>query len=225
MGGTVALAVRYADGETVCCTTWTNPLPHTLKSKAVLVDKDEAFMRAFIEENLSVTEMDGVTKMHELIPLAPCGYGLNLIDFKTGNFLTMQGHCHFDSFSDIEATGSVVPERTRNFLDLCEAGCMKLIRLDKLEGRRGYMKTEAMIKDADEAAKIAKIVRDNSRGNFGAATHSGIYYSFEVVGTPMRVIDFEDGRSGLPKLKRKVRALGFEIDSEANKLWKSFYDY
>lgn len=217
MGGSVALAVRYESGETICFAAFTNSLSNDLKRRAVLVDKNEAYMRSLVAEFMAIEDCGE-------IPLAPMGYGINVIDFQRNHFLTMQGHANFKNFSDTEIMGRVAPDRYLNFLHLCDAGHIEMRRMD-LVSKGDPCVTLARVKDAEEGEFISKAINAQFNKYLGDRAGQQTYYDAKIVDTPLAILEYPEKKKGAAAMKRKMKSLGFVIDAEANKLWNDFHEY
>lgn len=211
MGGSVSTAFRFANGDVDCLELWTNPLPRFLKSKNIIVDKNEDMVRDFIKENEEIG--------NDHIPLAPSGYGLNVIDFQKNVFLTMQGHADFNWFSSIEANGKADKDRAENFMALAEAGrieCVRSIFEDNKETERHTL----MIESREQVAQVLDLARQIVDSNpFSVKA----WYNFRIIFEPtMEFREFAETAEGARQFRQKLIDLGFVLDDEANAIWDNF---
>jgi len=228
MGGPVAFATRFSNGDVVCMDVWTNPLPYLIKTKAVLLERNEQVVRNHYQECRGVMELDGVTPMHTDVPLAPLGYGLIVLDFKTRSLMSMQNYTSFDNFSDLEACGLSDREKYESFLAFCDWGMIEMTRRDyALEheeadlGEVIYQKS-AMIENAEEGKKIAEIVKEGLQRRWRGGPRQTTFFRFKIK-LPFEYTVFTEFASrGAKDYRSKLKKLGFELDRPAQKLWREW---
>ena len=211
MGGSVGTAFRFANGEVVCLELWTNILPTFLKSKNIIVDKNEDVVRNFIK--------DEVENESPHISLAPYGYGLIVIDFQKNAFLSMQGYATFNSFSSIEANGKADKDRAENFMALVEAGRIESVR-SIFEDNKETEHHTRMIESREQAEQVLDLARQTVESNpFNIKT----WYNFKIIFEPtMEFHEFEETAEGARKFRQKLIDLDFKLDDEANTSWNDF---
>lgn len=209
MGGSVAIGARYADGEVVCFSGYTNYLTSWLKSARIVVNRDESVVRDFIKEHVSP---------NEIAPLSPMGYGLVFVDFKDGYFLSMQGFTGFESFSDIEASGLVSQDRGRNFKEFALAGRISSVRHDIVPLDNGEITNTAMINGEDDLNAILEIIRNRQSESIYERT---TWFEFDIIFEPtMTLIDFgENGSESSHAFLAKLKEIGIPIDDGTQACW------
>lgn len=85
MGGPIAVAARFNDGETICVEGWTNFLPNMIHNETTL-SGDDSIVKADLLKAASLNVYAGP------IRLAPRGYGIVIIDFVERTIHSMQGY-------------------------------------------------------------------------------------------------------------------------------------
>jgi hypothetical protein len=226
MGGAVAFATRFSNGEVGCMDVWTNPLPYLIKTKQVMLDRDEDAVRTHYKECREVMERDG-TPMHEDAPLAPLGYGLVVLDFKANVLLSMQNYTGFDNFSELEACGHADDDKFESFLAFCEAGQIEMTRIDYDDaGENVISKLSSKIKDAEEGRAIAKLISDMIHKHWHRSDENArrlTWYRFKIVGNQFEQTRFEDHSSlGARQFRTKMKQLGFQFDRPAQRTWREW---
>ena len=212
MGGSVSTAFRFADGKVDCLELWTNPLPRFLKSKNIIVDKNEDMVRDFIKEN------EEIGNAH--IPLAPLEYGLNVIDFQKNVFLTMQGHANFNWFSSLEANGKADKDRAENFMALVEAGRIECVRSIFDDNKETTKETTLMIESREQAEQVLALARQTVDSN---PFRVKAWYNFRIIFEPtMAFQEFAETAEGARQFRQKLIDLGFVLDDKANAIWDNF---
>lgn len=205
MGGSVGTAFRFANGEVACLELWTNVLPAFLKSKNIIVDKNEDVVRNFIKDEVENENLD--------IPLAPFDYGLIVIDFQKNVFLTMQGYATFNSFSSVDATG------TKNLMELAEAGRIECVR-SIYEGTKKIDHHAIMIESREQAKQAIDLARQTVESNPFSIKN---WYNFNIIFEPtMEFHEFQETADGAKKFRQKLIDLDFKLDDEANTSWDDF---
>jgi hypothetical protein len=209
MGGQIAVAFRFADASVECYEVWTNPMPVWLKSREVIVDKDESYVRAYINECVAAGD--------PVIPLAPSGYGLVVIDFLKGQFMSMQGYTSFDTISNIEASGLINSEKNGNYLKLAEA--RRVIAIRREIKNRSFTGEEhrLLIPDLQTARAMMGLAALSAR-SFGDEDYEMV--DFEIVFEPTFTYTDLEEYSGTREYLTRLRELDFHIDAATEALWE-----
>ncbi|GAG29822.1 unnamed protein product, partial [marine sediment metagenome] len=110
MGGTTSVTLRKPDGEEFRMTRWTNSMPWGICNPRMF-NKDESHMDDYLKQWLDMKEdyeKNVKTGKFELemtdcyFPsegLAPCGYGLTVVDHVNNIILDMQGYTSFHTMN------------------------------------------------------------------------------------------------------------------------------
>ncbi len=122
MGGVINVAIRFADGRTVCQERWTNNMPHWFQNPKMFAG-DEAHVQGYID----------MTKNNDWIadPYAPgrpqpvenSEYGLIVWDYVTNVILDNNHYSDPVTFDPIFTGGERVRE---TFLECAKAGIMRM---------------------------------------------------------------------------------------------------
>lgn len=107
MGGTIAVVLRRTNGTVIPMRRWTNPMPDFVHSIGFIkknkphIDK---WMKQWIEMKEDWDANKGTGKFKQFMtdmyapypaPLAPCGYGLIVLDQRENTILSYQNYCSF----------------------------------------------------------------------------------------------------------------------------------
>lgn len=122
MGGSIAIAARFNDGQTICVDGWTNFMPRMIINETTFSGDD-----AIVRETL--LEVAGHSAYEGPQPFQKSGYGMVAIDFIEREIHSLQGYTNFNSKTlnqllDINATGwqgttyvHVISEESKSLLD------------------------------------------------------------------------------------------------------------
>lgn len=132
MGGSIAIAARFNDGQAVCVDGWTNFIPRMVMNATTLSGND-AVVREMLIEVAAHPSYAGVQ------PFRPRGYGIVVIDFVAREIHSRQGYTSFtdktlNQLLDLGASGWKDGVFT-NVLsaeadDLLEAGRVRQVAVD-----------------------------------------------------------------------------------------------
>lgn len=103
MGGSIAIAARFNDGETICLEGWTNYTPRMIINGDTL-SGDDTTVRRILGEVMALPDFAGPQ------PFRAIGYGMIVVDFVARQIHSLQGYTSFDhkmllQLLDINATG------------------------------------------------------------------------------------------------------------------------
>jgi hypothetical protein len=218
MGGWVSNAIRFASGEVVCINAHTNPTPFYFKSTKVIIDHDEAYLRDYIAKTMSEDPINTA------IPLAPSGYGMNVIDLMTGRMLVMQGYCGFDEFSTAE--NSLHSGRAQNFVDFVAAGRIVHVHREYENNESSkHTVTRTPLITTEKALALSHEFQSDFMTRFMRSQPILSSDTFEIVFEPTMVYEeFEESSDGAVALHDRMLALGFEFDADAELVWKEWLD-
>ena len=212
MGGSVAVAIRKKSGEVICKEGWTNDTPYWFKNVRMRNGDEE-----WIDAYLSTLSGDSD------LPLSPEGYGLTVIDFVTNHFLTMQGYCGYDNFSELDGFGSMKEEMNKVFREQAEAGLLtaKIFLRNEKTPILEYLPAET----AMERAKAIYDVLWDRKYNEQEREYS--YVSFLIDMKPMIYMHYGDpSTSSCQKFRSKLIELGFNLTIEDEAGWaRTIADY
>ena len=101
MGGAIAVAIRFANGDTVCCERWTNNIPHWSKHDRWIRGDREYIMDYvnMVRENYNHAIRSWNINPGKPLPLRKCEYGIVVWDFMKGVTLLPQSHTHCQNVS------------------------------------------------------------------------------------------------------------------------------
>lgn len=103
MGGSIAIAARFNDGQTICVDGWTNFIPNMVMN-AITLSGDDSIVRRTLLKAAEHENYDGPQ------PLRAHGYGIVVIDFVAREIHSMQGYTSFghkmlSQLLDLNASG------------------------------------------------------------------------------------------------------------------------
>lgn len=163
MGGSLTVAARFNNEETICVEGWTNFLPRIIINETTF-SGDDSIVRSTLMEVANHRDYEGPCALRK------SGYGIVVIDFPSREIHSIQGYCSFTDRSltqllDINATGwqgknwftrkyvNVLSERSRILL---QNNRVKLVRLENNERIESDLTIERAMELLDEDA-IASI--------------------------------------------------------------------
>lgn len=202
MGGSIAIAARFNDGQAICVDGWTNFIPNMIMNETTLSGDDSVVRETLLEvaghENYAGPQ-----------PFRSRGYGIVVIDFQSREIHSKQGYTTFgDKFLnqllDINASGwkdgvfvNVISDQMGSLLD---AGRVMHV------GSYDEPKEPVVL---DRAAALVMLDRDHASFMRGGMTK---YERLAIRTDPFAVIDHpEDG--GLKAMKDRLSETGFPLDA------------
>lgn len=216
MGGYVALGFRFADGEVVCYETYTNHLPLWLKSKEVLVDQDESYIKDYIAKALVEYPDDSFT----VVPLAPSNYGLVFYDFKALKIHNRQSYFGPMNFFDVDVISSEVSRE--RILKFAEVGAISVAYWDP---KKNTYANPMRLNNREEGISFANLLQDQTqayyREAFSGKNVSRASCSCRLyVDSKMRFIDHENDE-WLAYMDDLIDD-GIDIPKEAQEIWEGW---
>jgi len=230
MGGFIALAVRYSDGQEYRGSCWTNVLPDGLFGHGFyLEDESEAHTRKWLDNILKERRED--RELEEMWggwnKLAPDGYGIVLVDYKTGTVISANGYTN-----PLTVYTFSYPERIGKFIRLHEAGLLEGVEIEKQERKEGEKKfnpaTEKEIRNfIDKAADLVYL--DPKEGWMFSKPESYDQAEFPLFFARIklwlpRVFNF-DREPGFEKKRAEVRQWvgeNFDLSKAEKKVWNEW---
>jgi len=232
MGGTVAVTLRKPDGTEYRMDRWTNSMPWGIGNRK-MITHDMAHVDEYLKEWLGMKEdyeQNKETGVYEYpmtdcyFPsegLAPCGYGLVVVDMVNNVILSMQGYTSFDS--------------------LCAAS----ISMDLPHGINDPDSNVSIFKEFYDAGKVPGVM---TRDSFKIADAGGDPYlpltqsfdelmeelvdpdkrnlfDFKLDLSPFTLEEFEEyNPQALIKYRARLLELGFELTDKENEIWAAAID-
>lgn len=200
MGGSIAIAARFNDGQTICVDGWTNFIPRMVMNDATL-SGDDAVVRQTLLEVASHPSYSGPQ------PFREHGYGMVVIDFVGRTIHSKQGYTSFDrktlaQMLDINATGwkdgvyvNVISDESGGLLD---AGRVIKVSVDSTE-----CEPEVMTRETTIAALDADMVSFMEGGNRK-------FIGLRIDTAPFTVHEYPENGT-LDAMKAGLRAAGFPM--------------
>lgn len=236
MGGTTSVTLRKPDGEEFRMTRWTNSMPWGICNPRMF-NADEAHMDAYLEQWLSMKDdyernhIDGIfeNEMTECYfpgeGLAPCGYGLTVVDHVNHVILDMQGYTSFHNMNvagislDINKTDEGKYECNMddsNFL------CFKeFLESDRIVGIEVINSTkdglETIPLPTKDLSKLVDII-----GNYDNPQKNK-WFNFALDISPFTIERFEECNSlESARMHLRLKELGFEFTDAENAVWAEY---
>lgn len=200
MGGSIALAARFNDGETICVDGWTNFMPRMIKNGTTL-SGDDAIVREVLMDVARHESYAGPQRF------GADGYGIVVIDFIAREIHSMQGYTSFDRPSlnqllDINATGwkgmryvNVLSDEGGGLLD---AGRVRMTAVDGVACEPVTLTRETAIKMLD--TNVFKFLSGKSPA----------FVDIEIDLSPFVLHEYPED-SPLTAMKARLRAVGFPM--------------
>lgn len=200
MGGSIAIAARFNDGQAICVDGWTNFIPNMVMNAATL-SGDDRIVRDNLMECAQLSSYGGPQ------PFRAHGYGIVVIDFVAREIHSMQGYTGFRhkillQLSNMKKSGwqgmkyvNVLSSEAEGLLD---AGRISVTR-------RGGEDCEPELLDRKKALKLLDA---DTRASMTGATPSFIELTIDTA--PFKVVDYEEGGS-LTAMKKRLAEVGFPM--------------
>lgn len=205
MGGSVAVAFRFPDGEIIAQERHTNPLPFWFTHPRLLRGERDFIDRYIRDANHP-----------DPIPVAPLGYGLVLVDYVSKTLFSMQGYTNLHLLEPV----SVMTRARWGGDDEMEFGNLHRLLIQENRLRVVNRVTEevtplpAEITDAAGLADHAKTLYANSNGD--------AYFAYALDSSPLTVIDYTDEADSARKFLAKLDEIGFPLTDVDREVWKEW---
>lgn len=199
MGGSINIAARFNNGDTICVDGWTNILPAVICNENTL-SGDDSIVRETLMKVASHTNYEGPQ------PFRANGYGIVVIDFIGKAIHSMQGYTSFNrklplQLLDINATGwqgeqyiNVLSAEGKSLLDTGR------VRIHNPDGPRdGEVLTQA---------STIEIMDEDFRQTMNA--EDKIFWSLIIDTAPFTVHDYDEG-GRLITMKSALSEAGFPL--------------
>jgi len=227
MGGTIAVTLRRADGREHRMARWTNVFSHILMDPAFIEGPDSFWDKyiALWDDMRDDWLKNHVTKnfRHNMTPcygdwplLAPTGYGLIVIDYKTKTILHSQGYSSMVKM--LPGTFSDQPMHT-GAEDWPDTRVVKLIEQGRVtrEHWDGLKWIKPML-DHEVTSWEAENQRTKDAG-FPASMRD----QYPVDMSPWTVERFDEGAPGLREMKIRLAELEFKFSDDEETAWEDFF--
>jgi hypothetical protein len=200
MGGSINVAIRFENGETVCQDQWTNYLPSWFRDPKML--EDETLARAFCAATSTKEYMADPTTHGRPQPVENNSYGLLVWDYATKSILDNNTYCPLLEFDLVQTGGRM---RSDEFVACAAAGriIMEVLERRSLNGVLARLTYE-------EALAMGEQVWLESRQR--TPEH---LTRFLVDPSPMTYQRFEVSPSGTEAMRAKLRELDFPMSRKA----------
>lgn len=200
MGGPIAIAARFNDGQAICVDGWTNFIPAMIMNGTTL-SGDDSIVRRDLLKAATIPSYDGPQ------PFRANGYGIVVVDFVTLEIHSMQGYTNFRhklaaQLLDQKKTGwtdgvyrNVLSEEAEGLLD---AGRVRHV------GSNGEP-CEPVVLDRSSALAMndERFLSMMTKGTY-------LYAELEIDTAPFTIIDHDEGTSLRP-MKDRLRTTGFPL--------------
>lgn len=228
MGGTVAVTLRKPDGTEYRMDRWTNSMPWGIGNMKML-KHDMAHVDDYLKQWLEMRddyERNKATGKFELnmtecyaTPdgLAPCGYGLVVVDMVNNVILSMQDYTAFDSMCaasvqlDIPHNTADADSNYQIFKEFFDAGQVKgMLTRDSFDNARSNNSNDLYAPVPDCFDEVLALLDPSKRDVF----------EFKLDLKPFTLETFDGYNTDeLKAYRARLLELGFVITDEENKIW------
>lgn len=198
MGGSVAIAARFNNGDAICIEGWTNYMPWMIINDTTF-SGDDSIVRKTLLETV------GGEYYGDPLPLRKSGYGIVVIDFITREIHSIQGYCSFGTrwigqlveINECRWEGDeFVQPLSKEGKSLVDAG---RIYASRMPGEpEEHITTERAV---EILKKNAKILRGSEKEE---------YQSIRINTAPFVVHDYGEDASITP-IKARLKETGFPL--------------
>lgn len=205
MGGSIAIAARFNNGETICVDGYTNFLPNMIVNNTTLSGDDSIVRKTLME----VAEHQNYSGPQ---PFRVIEYGIVVIDFIAHRIHSMQGYTNFtrrytNQLFDFNKSGW----RDGKFVHVISEQSETLLNNDRVyvvngeDVERTLLTRDRLISEAeDHTARTLEYWRT------GENPPASLFTEIEIVTDPFEVIEYPEGTS-LAAMKQALREVDFPL--------------
>ena len=233
MGGTTSVTLRKPNGKEFRMTRWTNSMPWGICNPRMF-NADEAHMNDYLKQWLDMkadyeSNKDSGNFEHNMTDcyfpgegLAPCGYGLTVVDHVNNVILDSQGYTSFHNMNvagvslDINKVGEGKYECNMDdssflcFKEFLEEGRITGVEVINPEGN-GLVTIPL---PSNDISKLVDII-----GNYDNPMKNK-WFNFALDISPFTIETFEECNSlETARMYARVLELGFELSDEEKEVW------
>jgi len=231
MGGTTSVTLRKPDGEEFRMTRWTNSMPWGI-CNAKMFNADDKHMNEYLfqwqdmkrdyEANKDTGNFEhNMTECYfPSAGLAPCGYGLTVVDHVTNTIFDMQGYTSFDSMSVAGVSLDMNETKTgfecNNDPDSTFTSMLDFINDDRIIGvttSKSYDEGRAF--DEIESFELEKLLPKI----WGSVRTRSSWYQFILDTRPFTIKTFEESSIGAASMFACLEEAGFTFSDDERKEW------
>lgn len=200
MGGHINMVFRDENGKTEFREIWTSGM-YTIQASYDVIEKKNII--PLLDEWYERDEVFDSDKIH------PSGYGLFVVDYFMDEMYSIQGYCGTGNYYGNPWNPSYGRDERDVILRF-----LKDNRVESVEyfvmGRGGEKGTFETVKPTKENPFTEDYIKSLIKTQNAT-------FTFDM--SPIKVIEFEEGKAGYRKLKKHMLKNGFGIDEKA---WKDF---
>lgn len=209
MGGSVGFTIREESGKEHRMCRWTNPTPYFI-NHSKFISKDEQHLKKYLE-------MQDPYRVNEYC-LAPEGYGLVVVDYKTSTVLYHQSYCNYGIILPASISLCLMNERqskensgeVQDFKTLFEQNKIKAVELLE-EGLKTVDISKLAFDKILERCNIRSTIFKKER-----------WYQILIDMNPWTVKRFGESLSEINAFKKAIVDLGFTLTKEEETMWDDF---
>jgi hypothetical protein len=239
MGGSLAVTIREPSGVEHRMCRWTNPTPYFVNSPK-LVAKDKAYLKDYLKQWYEMVEdlklpkgkrQHPMTECYAPHPyLAPCEYGLLVIDMQKDAILHSQGYTSYggQDVIGLQLELEELKQRKGGNVFLHVGATQPDSKLASLRGfaAEGRVRRIAAYNHATggfvEVRPLGGVPFDEIV-KFVGGLERDRHYRIEYDMSPFKVERFADhDKQGLEALRSRVLELGFKLSKKEHEIWDEF---
>lgn len=200
MGGSINVAARFGNGETICLDGWTNFLPEMILN-ATTLSGDDTIVRRMLREAATEEGYAGPQ------PFRRSGYGIVVIDFVGQRIHSMQG---YTSFSRIMASQLLDKQagnrRDRPFEAVLSQDAAEMLDAGRISHvANGASEIEPVILDRESGLELAGSDYETWR-----SAHGSPFPTVSIDVAPFVLIDHPED-APLTAMKADLAGVGFPM--------------
>jgi hypothetical protein len=200
MGGSIAIAARFKDGQAICIDGWTNFIPAMIMNETTL-SGDDSIVRRDLLKAATIPSYDGPQ------PFRASGYGIVVIDFVTLEIHSMQGYTNFRN----KLAAQLLDQKRSGWTD----GTYRNVLSEEAEGLLDAGRVRHVGSNGEPCEPVVldrntALAMNDER--FLSMMTKGVYLytEVEIDIAPFTVFDHEENTS-LKPMKDRLRATGFPL--------------
>jgi hypothetical protein len=238
MGGSLAVTIREPSGREHRMCRWTNPTPYFVNSPK-LCGKDQGHLSGYLKEWHNMVKDYKRPKSRRKFPmtecyaphpyLAPCEYGLLVIDMQKDVILHSQGYTSYGGQDVVGLQLELMELEQRKGGDVfTHVGATEPD--SKLASLRGFAAEGRVRRIAAYSHATGGFVEVKPLGGvpfdeivkFVGGLDRSRHFRIEYDMKPFGVERFEENGPGLEALRKRVLELGFELSKKEHGIWDEF---
>lgn len=244
MGGSVGLTIREPNGQEHRMCRWTNIMPSILNNLR-LVNKDSTYVQDIVKMWYDMRKDYEAHKTNEKFEnnmspiyaphpfLAPCDYGLIVVDIAKNQILDYQGYCGLGKISSVSIRSDITENKDGGHTLLYigpESQRPKQVGIKKAFDSDDEYSSAIRFKRFYDAGRVTQAVDERtgqaiplngkSLDDIAEMIMSRQYYDFPLDISPFQITRYhEHNPEDARKMQSRIEELGFKLTDQEKSVW------